>query len=569
MLSGKVTWDIAETMKSKPSLVIITLIIAGIMAVVQPTFAQSGATIELDKKVYTWTDKVFITIRSPDHNFDSNAADTIHITVSTRDHRLDNYRLVETGANTGVFSGEVILTGFDHDATGDGISDATGVTNGMGPTNGRLAAENDDGLTVAFEFAEDETVVGSALIRWNIGQINFTEPNYPASGTGVVRVIDPDMNFQPELVNVFKIDVWSDSDAGGIALTVVETGEATGIFEGTVTFSTTQESSGDRLRVAEDDTVTAEYEDRTLPDPYTTTDELEIIATTFIGTIATPPEPPPREQEPIAGFPYQITLIAKEGNFDNVEYKIKFDFEEDFEITKIISGSFNNSTMIDPDTVVFKANKMLPKEERNGVVGIFFKDSTKTDRKGTFAIDVTANGMTKGMVVDPGIGEIQAIIEVVGDAFELVAEFYDSTVSCFNLDVSSVIDLVGDLSPVYLIDLENCSEHPERVELSATGKFNQYSFSKTTFDLPQSTEDETTLTLIIPSDSEEGVHTFTVRGNIIFNFFDRTWVVTYSNGTGLYEVKEGKVIPEFPLPLLSLAAAIIPFILFSRKKKIF
>ena len=29
-----------------------------------------GATIELDQKVYTWTDKVYITIVAPDHNFD-------------------------------------------------------------------------------------------------------------------------------------------------------------------------------------------------------------------------------------------------------------------------------------------------------------------------------------------------------------------------------------------------------------------------------------------------------------------------------------------------------------------
>jgi hypothetical protein len=31
-----------------------------------------GATVELDQKVYTWTDKVYITVVAPDHNFDSN-----------------------------------------------------------------------------------------------------------------------------------------------------------------------------------------------------------------------------------------------------------------------------------------------------------------------------------------------------------------------------------------------------------------------------------------------------------------------------------------------------------------
>ena len=136
-------------------------------------------------------------------------------------------------------------------------------------------------------------MVGSALIRWNIGEVQWLESSYPASGTGVVRVIDPDMNWNPEAVNNFVVDVWSDADNGGIDLTVTETNEATGIFEGTVFFTITDESSGHRLRVAEGNTVTAEYEDNTLPDPYTTADELDITATTLIGTIVPPLERAP------------------------------------------------------------------------------------------------------------------------------------------------------------------------------------------------------------------------------------------------------------------------------------
>ena len=159
-----------------------------------------------------------------------------------------------------------------------------------GPTDGLLPAEDDDGLTVSFEFSEDETVVGSSLVRWNIGEVQWLEASYPASGTGVVRVIDPDLNLNPEAVDNFNVDVWSDSDAGGIDLTVTETNEATGIFEGTVNFTVTAESTGHRLRVAEGDTVTAEYEDNTLPDPYNTSDVLDITATSLIGTVVPPLE---------------------------------------------------------------------------------------------------------------------------------------------------------------------------------------------------------------------------------------------------------------------------------------
>ena len=266
-----------------------------------------GATIELDQKVYTWTDKVYITIVAPDHNFDSGLVDEIGntandpIKVATRGNELTTYKLVESGADTGIFIGEVTLAGFIHDADGDGTNDITGtasaLTTGSGPTSGALATTDNDGLTVSFEFSEDETVVGSALIRWNIGEVQFLEASYPASGTGVIRIIDADMNLNPEAIDNFAIDAWSDSDAGGIDLTVTETNEATGIFEGTVFFTTVNDSSGHRLRVAEGDTVTAEYEDNTLPDPYTTADELDITATTLIGTVV-----PPLERAPAANL---------------------------------------------------------------------------------------------------------------------------------------------------------------------------------------------------------------------------------------------------------------------------
>ena len=260
-----------------------------------------GATIELDQKVYTWTDKVYITIVAPDHNYDSDLVDEIGDTstdplkISTRGHDLDRYKLVETGTDTGIFTGEIILTGFSaHDADGDGVqSDADGETGGDGPTSGKLQTTNDDGLSVSYEYSEDVTIVTSALVRWNIGEVQWLESSYPASGTGIVRVIDPDMNLNPEAVDNFDINVWSDSDAGGIDLTVTETNEATGIFEGTVSFTIETESSGHRLRAAEGDTVTAEYEDRTLPDPYSTRDDLDVTATTLIGTIVPPLERAP------------------------------------------------------------------------------------------------------------------------------------------------------------------------------------------------------------------------------------------------------------------------------------
>ena len=261
-----------------------------------------GATIELDQKVYTWTDKVFITIVAPDHNFDSSLIDEIGrdasdpLQIATQEGKIDNYRLAETGPDTGIFTGEVILTGFDYEVNDDITVTPRGPT-GDGPTDGLLPATDDDGVTVSYEYSEDETVVGSSLIRWNIGEAEWLAASYPASGTGVIRVIDPDMNTNPEAVDNFQITVISDSVASGISLTVTETSQAAGIFEGTVFFTTTDAPTGSRLRVAEGDTITAEYDDTTLPDPYSRGDELTVSATALIGTIV-----PPLERVPVSNL---------------------------------------------------------------------------------------------------------------------------------------------------------------------------------------------------------------------------------------------------------------------------
>ena len=268
-----------------------------------------GATVELDKNTYTWTDKVYITIVAPHFNLDPTVRDEIGdssgpIKISTRGHKLDNYILVENYFDSGIFTGEVTLTGFLHDAdgnvsTGDSHgNDSSPKTLGSGPTGGFIEAEGtnnpaeafEDNISVSFEFSMDETVVRSATIKWNIGQVQWLDSSYPKVGPAVIRITDPDMNLNPEANDSFKVDVWSDSDADGIDLTVTETTQASGIFEGTVIFTGGHsESSSNKLEVAVGDDVTAEYADNTLPDPYTTADERYITSSVMVkATILAP-----------------------------------------------------------------------------------------------------------------------------------------------------------------------------------------------------------------------------------------------------------------------------------------
>ena len=80
-----------------------------------------GIAVELDQKVYTWTDRVRITIVAPDFSRDPSKVERIGnnddgiITVKTRMGKIENYELVETGPDTGIFTGELCLTGFQYE----------------------------------------------------------------------------------------------------------------------------------------------------------------------------------------------------------------------------------------------------------------------------------------------------------------------------------------------------------------------------------------------------------------------------------------------------------------------
>lgn len=88
-------------------------------------------------------------------------------------------------------------------------------------------------------------------------KILWDKSYYSPNGTGILKVIDNEMNLDNIIMDVFEVHVWSDTDHKGIQLTVIETDMNTGIFTGKVFFTTEYESSGARLLV--EDAVHAKY----------------------------------------------------------------------------------------------------------------------------------------------------------------------------------------------------------------------------------------------------------------------------------------------------------------------
>ena len=261
------------------------LILLGLFLIFTPAFAESipdydkpYAPIFTDKSVYSWTDKIIISIMAPSWNSNPNQIDSIgnleshSVKISSGEYSLEPYRLTETNSNSGIFSGEIILTGFLHDVDGDGIFDTNPKTIGNGPTNGFLQSDGDDSISISFEFADGIILVESIPVSWNYGAIQFSKDVFVSNDSIQIRVIDPDLNLNPEMIDSINIEVFSDSDVGGLLVNALETSERSGDFISTITLSSDSPSSGNRLYAIPGDTIFAKYNDHTLPKPFSKSD---------------------------------------------------------------------------------------------------------------------------------------------------------------------------------------------------------------------------------------------------------------------------------------------------------
>ena len=248
-----------------------------------PDYDKPYSPIFADKPSYSWTEKIKMTIIAPSWNTDKHVIDSIGdttshpIKISSSEKSLDSYRFTETDTNTGIFTAEIILTGFLHDVDGDGNFDTVPRTSGNGPTGGFLESERDSAVTISFEFADGIVLTESFPITWNVGAIKFENEILLLAEPFNVHLIDRDMNLNPELIDTVSIDVFSDSDVAGIKIDAIETGEDTGYFVAEAFLSNKQSSNGNRLFALAGDTIIAQYDDYTLPKPNSISDKMELL----------------------------------------------------------------------------------------------------------------------------------------------------------------------------------------------------------------------------------------------------------------------------------------------------
>lgn len=153
-----------------------------------------------------------------------------------------------------------------------------------------------DDVTEFFVKAEvpDTDVAGKTTVteygNQNLGKISWGQASYSGfeNSIGTIQVIDPDVNLYPNAIDFLRVNVWSDSSPSKTLLTLTETGMDTGVFEGEIIFSNKYYSSRGVVFVSVGDTVTASYEDKTVPRDLDS-DTYEVKETSIIAGKRGPP----------------------------------------------------------------------------------------------------------------------------------------------------------------------------------------------------------------------------------------------------------------------------------------
>ena len=98
------------------------------------------------------------------------------------------------------------------------------------------------------------------------------------------------MNLNPEALDQIQIDIFSDSDVGGIKVNAIESSESSGSFSVNLSLSQTSSSSGNRLYALPGDKIFAKYDDYTLPKPNSISDNFKVETFALVDSSIPPVE---------------------------------------------------------------------------------------------------------------------------------------------------------------------------------------------------------------------------------------------------------------------------------------
>ena len=267
---------------------------------------------------YSWGSRIYILIYSPGFNSDPNRLDVIGnnnhtpITANSREGSIslagDGCNgFIETAPDHGLFFGSIKLSGFRHDINGDGSPELYGgnkcekTYSVLDDGSGKVETKQEGGVTVNFEWREDEFVSKTALYSWREATLEFDKTEYDVSDEIHLTLTDLDnMRWPFDTKKSYPVHVYSDSDLAGIMMDAYLVPSFKGIVQMNgnypiklnLTFDDKSYESSTPfgfghglLRVSPGDTIYAKYWDYSLPRPYTISDQKQIVSTAKVNDL--------------------------------------------------------------------------------------------------------------------------------------------------------------------------------------------------------------------------------------------------------------------------------------------
>ena len=277
---------------------------------------------------YSWGSRIYVLIWAPGFNADVHKIDTLGndnnsdlIKINTRDGSAaansssSCNSFIETGRDHGLFYGSIKLSGYRTSINDNGLMNYGGnrCESSQGTLDDgvlRAEAKQDGGITMSFQYNEDDFMFKSASYNWRLAELFFDAEEYEMGDKAKLTMSDLDaLKYPFDKRTGFPIHIYSDTDQAGVMIDAYwkanyrGTPQMKGEYPVNVSFidPTKRESTSNsnlyggadgsrvEIKAVPGDNIYAEYFDYTLPRPYSTEDKLKITTIAKIVEIKNDP----------------------------------------------------------------------------------------------------------------------------------------------------------------------------------------------------------------------------------------------------------------------------------------
>ena len=405
--------------------------------------------------------------------------------------------------------------------------------------------------------------------------ISFGKPEYRLGDSGSVFVSNTAANTDSSRVDSLKVNLVRETSDHQTSLTLLETGPNTAVFAGNFDI---RDKSGvcveicpNEIIVKPGEIVKATYQttlkgldaDSECGSPQCS---INYSATTLVGPV-----------QSVLGRPYLVTLLNDDvarTTASNIEYKVTFHFKNsNYSLVDIERGDFDAAYAIGENTVVFSSATLSAGSAKAGIVTFHFPENViESDMKPNIVVNLVTNDRHASGSVDPGgiLDVVTEIVKIADVAADVAIKIYQNTVSCFNLDPTQY-NHAEDRLAFYDLRVNNCSKHPEEINLAAhmvssTGATTvEFHFNPDSGDTAANSSKNVILTVQVPKELSDRTYWFHVNGYVILDLMGYKRNVTSSGGDESFSIVNGMVVPEFPLPLIAVIGFALGFGILSSK----